>query len=81
MYAGRNLPPVIQKGLERILRPLQYNDFLMYKVISTEMGRVTFSMVSLLVLFLTEEAYSHCGLQTRKLGHTPLSVDQPQSER
>ena len=27
-------------------------------------------------LFLTEEAYSHGGLQTRKLGQTPLSVDQ-----
>ena len=32
------------------------------------------------VLFLTEEAYSHDGLQTRKLGQTPLSVDQPRSE-
>jgi hypothetical protein len=31
-------------------------------------------------LFLTKEAYSHGGLQTGKLGQTPLSVDQPQSE-
>ena len=29
-----------------------------------------------LFLFLTEEAYSHGGLQTRKLDQTPLSVDQ-----
>ena len=29
---------------------------------------------------LTEEAYSHGGLQTRKLGQTPLSVAQPRSE-
>jgi hypothetical protein len=33
-----------------------------------------------LFLFLTKEAYSHGGLQTGKLGQTPLSVDQPQSE-
>ena len=33
------------------------------------------------LLFLTEDAYSHGGLQKRKLGQTPLSVDQPRSEQ
>ena len=37
-------------------------------------------MFCFVCLFLTEEAYSHGGLQTRKLGQTPLSVDQPRSE-
>ena len=35
----------------------------------------------LFVFVFTEEAYSHGGLQTRKLGQTPFkSVDQPRSE-
>ena len=33
-----------------------------------------------IVWFLTEEAYIHGELQTRKLGQTPLSINHPQSE-
>ena len=33
------------------------------------------------VMFLTVETYSHGGLQTRKLGQTPLSDDQSRSEQ
>ena len=31
-------------------------------------------MIKNLVLFLTDEAYSHGGLQTGKLGQTPFNV-------
>ena len=37
-------------------------------------------ILKMFCLFLTKEAYSHGGLQTGKLGQTPLSVDQPLSE-
>ena len=66
------VPKFLQKPGLGLFLPSAVPEFIVDNLIST----VLYSCF----LFLTEEAYSHGGLLTGKLGQTPLSVDQPKSE-
>jgi hypothetical protein len=67
---------------QKLIKNLEDFDFFVV-CIMTELLNCTIQGIKSIILFclsLTEEAYSNSGLQTGKLGQTPLSVDQPQSE-